>query len=114
MGGYLYDMTVFVGPEMVNFPAPPKPDPKISQRALSPDMFPNKGLNASLLQPIPPSCEVALVLQLAAVNHFFKADYIRTIFSIKKVTIFKCLDAKFTFLHGESLKAQPVRDVFEF
>ena len=56
VGGYLYDMTVFVGPEMVNFPAPPKPDPKISQRALSPDMFPNKGLNASLLQPIPPSC----------------------------------------------------------
>ena len=26
-------MTVFVGQEMVNFPAPQKPDPKISQRA---------------------------------------------------------------------------------
>jgi len=49
-------MTVFVGQEMVNFPAPQKPDPKISQRALNPDMFPKKGLNASLLEPIPPSC----------------------------------------------------------
>ena len=29
-------MTVFVGPEAVNFPAPQKPDPQISQRALNP------------------------------------------------------------------------------
>ena len=36
-------MTVFVGREMANFPAPQKPDPKISQRALNPDMFPKKG-----------------------------------------------------------------------
>ena len=49
-------MTVFVGQEIVNFPAPQKPDPQISQRAFNPDMFPKKGLNASLLEPIPPSC----------------------------------------------------------
>ena len=41
-------MTVFLGREMVRpFPAPEKPDPKISQR---------KGFNASLLESISPSC----------------------------------------------------------
>jgi len=38
--------TVFVGQEMVYFPAPQKSDPKISQRALNLEMFLRKGLNA--------------------------------------------------------------------
>ena len=29
-------MTLFVGQKMVTFPAPQRPDPKISQRALNP------------------------------------------------------------------------------
>ena len=54
VGGYLYDS--FCEQESVNLPAPQKPEPKISQRTLTPGMFTKKGLNASLLEPIPPSC----------------------------------------------------------
>ena len=41
-------MTLFVGQEMVTFPAPQKPDPKISQRALNLEMLCKKGLQRLL------------------------------------------------------------------
>ena len=41
-------MTVFVGQEMFSFSAPQRPDPKISQRALNPELFPEKWLQPAL------------------------------------------------------------------
>ena len=45
-------MTVFAGQEMVNFPAPQKPDPKISPHGIHTVLrnMPEKGFNAELVK----------------------------------------------------------------
>ena len=41
-GGGGGGMTLFVGQKMVTFPAPQRPDPKISQRTLNPQLAPTR------------------------------------------------------------------------
>ena len=50
-------MTVFVGQEMIIFSAPQRPGPKISQRALNPELFPEKWP-----QPVLPRVNATLML----------------------------------------------------